>query len=146
MKKEIISTIALFGIVTSAIYAMNSEDISIVNRQWIDHMPTSDKELASIWVLVGDEDGMGAKAEISQWRQHIDMFFWEGNETIHASFPQDESQVVFSNIKAYECDVPPFELCLEMEVDNTMKKFYSRWDWEVDSLNKVGEMIINENI
>lgn len=116
----------------------------LVNRVWIDHLPTGSRDMISHLVLVDHEQGkFGATGQSSQWRHLVDVFMWrlEGKE-LRAFFPQDQVRAR-ARVKTWRCagEAPqPFELCLrisDMEYKESIV-LYSREDWVIDADDTTG--------
>jgi hypothetical protein len=124
-----VGMLGLASFSTCAIKCLDSDqDDMVFNRQWVDKIPHEDTELASVFIAI--DDGAGVTIAVSQWRQYIDFFLWEKTDegSIYIIYPQDEKKETVK-YKAWECDKPPFELCMEMGG----KMYFSRWNWEVET-------------
>lgn len=137
-----ISAIAFFVGTNALTHCAQSDDADVFfDRQWIDSIPQEPTDLMEI-LVVSKRHKKGAEATISQWRQHVDLFQWQGasgnpnHNVINIFFPQEGKNSTLE-FKAFECDHEVFELCAEVSDGHTTKKFYSFWDWRVENINSI---------
>jgi hypothetical protein len=101
-----------------------------LNRFWVDHIPTSERDPFNVFVAHTPE-GFGGFAEETQWRGQIERFRFDiqGN-TMHAVFPWSGSREDIT-LDAKRCDENEMDYCLEMTGStHGVKRYYSRIGWE----------------
>lgn len=108
-------------------------DDLLVNRPWIDHIPTSDRDLVT-HLLFLDRDGqrVGLVGRASAWRQHIELFQWsQSSGAVKLTFPQDNKEAEVK-VAVSRCEAPePLNLCLKVGQGRGSATFYSSTDWNL---------------
>jgi len=101
-----------------------------VNRFWIDHAPTNEKDPFNVFV-VHTPESIGGFAEETQWKGQIERFRFDihGN-TIHAVFPWTDTTEDIK-VDARPCHEQGMDYCLELSgSSHGVKRYYSRTGWE----------------
>ncbi|CAN5914648.1 hypothetical protein BH11MYX2_BH11MYX2_14940 [soil metagenome] len=101
-----------------------------VNRFWVDHLPTSERDPFNVFVAHTPE-GFGGFAEETQWKGQIERFRFdvEGN-TIHAVFPWSNTREDIK-LDARPCQEQDMDYCRELSgSSHGVKRYYSRKGWQ----------------
>ncbi len=108
-------------------------DDLLVNRPWIDHIPTSDRDLVThLLLLHRDGQRVGLVGRASAWRQHIELFQWsQSSGAVKLTFPQDNKEAEVK-VAVSRCEAPePLNLCLKVGQGRGSATFYSSTDWNL---------------
>ncbi|RMG98380.1 MAG: hypothetical protein D6705_06100 [Deltaproteobacteria bacterium] len=115
--------------------AESNEARHLVNRVWVERMPTDSRDVFGKLVVLDTPDGkFGVVGRSSTWVHHYEVFLWRlAGDRLSAFFPQhgvrDRVRV---RTWACEGEAPePFELCLEVSNERGRGRFYSMRAWEV---------------
>lgn len=109
----------------------------LVNRPWIDHMPTDARDMVGHVVVIDHREGQfGFTGRSSQWRHFIEGFRWQlDGDKLHFLFPQDQVRTSVQ-VKTWKCkgEAPaPFDLCMRItNANGGSAMVYSREEWEID--------------
>ena len=101
-----------------------------VNRFWIDHAPTNERDPFNVFV-VHTPESMGGFAEETQRKGQIERFRFDihGN-MIHAVFPWSNTTEDIK-VDARPCHEQGMDYCLELGgSSHGVKRYYSRTGWE----------------
>ena len=101
----------------------------VLNRFWVDHLPTGERDPFKVFVL--NVEGIGAFAEETQWKGQIERFRFDmdGN-TVHAVFPWTDTREDMK-INARPCQEQGMDYCLELSGSSRgVKRYYSRKGWQ----------------
>jgi hypothetical protein len=108
----------------------------LANQVWIERLPENDRDQIHHLVLIQEgRDRFGAFGRSSTWRHFVEVFMWQREEdrlTLH--LPQDRVRLdLTARVWNCEDEAPePFELCLEISVQDRKRVYYSRRDWVID--------------
>jgi hypothetical protein len=106
----------------------------IFNRVWIDHVPKSETESVQSFAVLTREP-LGIFDKRSHWKGEYELFRHEprGDGQLELLYPQsrDKQRVSY---RAWQCNTPGFDFCLELSGGKGARKYYSQRGWEVDSL------------
>ena len=114
--------------------AIAGDDL-LVNRPWIDHIPTSDRDLVTHFLFLSrDGQRTGLVGRVSSWRQHIELFQWSPRSgAVTLTFPQD-NKTAEVKIGVRRCEAPaPLNLCLTVGKGRGSATFYSSTDWSLST-------------
>ena len=108
----------------------------LVNQFWIERMPETRRDMVGHVSLIKHQRGkVGVAGKSSQWRHFIELFEWKlDGSKLKLHFPQDQRKAQV-NVRTWDCrkEAPePFELCLEISVQDRKRVYYSRRDWVID--------------
>jgi hypothetical protein len=101
----------------------------VLNRFWVDHLPTGERDPFKVFVL--NIEGMGAFADETQWKGQIERFRFDidGN-TVHAVFPWTDTREDIK-IHARPCQEQGMDYCLELTGSSRgVQRYYSRKGWQ----------------
>jgi hypothetical protein len=106
----------------------------VFDRLWVDHLPTSQIEMVQSFVAVTQES-VGGFVKASQWKGEYELFRYEprGDGQLELRFPQSREQQRVS-YRAWKCNEPQFDFCLEMSGGKGARKYFSQRGWEVRSV------------
>ena len=119
----------------STVTAAPAAENLLVNRPWIDHIPSSERDLVGHLIFIHrDGERFGAVGRSSMWRHTVELFHWsQSKDTIKLIFPQDNrkgsSTVTVSRCKAPE----PLNLCLKIGEGQGAVTLYSSSDWKIET-------------
>ena len=120
---------------TAGAYSLSSsssEEEMFCNRYWVDRLEPQNKEYMNIVGFV-DRPSIGLVARMSEFQTHSDMVSWnKSGEEISYTNLQDGVTETFK-YHVFECDEKGFELCMDVSVGQSTKRYYSLWEWEIDS-------------
>ena len=108
-------------------------DDLLVNRPWIDHIPTSERDLVTHFLFLSrDDQRTGLVGRVSSWRQHIELFQWSlRSGAVTLTFPQD-NKTAEVKLAVRRCEAPaPLNLCLTVGEGRRSVTFYSSTDWHL---------------
>ena len=113
----------------------------VVDRLWIDHMPTSARDMVNVFIAF-DGEAMGIFQKGSRWSGSYEMFHFEleGGQ-MRIAYPQTgkHEQV---KVRAHSCDEAQMDYCLEIEgATRGVKKYYSMEGWELRSHGDVDALL-----
>jgi hypothetical protein len=100
-----------------------------VNRFWVDHLPTGERDPFKVFVINAPE-GFGAFADETEWKGQIERFRFDmdGN-TVHAVFPWTDTREDIK-VTARTCQEQGMDYCLELSGSSRgVKRYYSRKGW-----------------
>lgn len=112
----------------------------VLDRIWIDHIPTHDRDQISVFAALTDEP-IGVFQTASAWKGHYELFRHEasGGE-IRILYPQDGHRER-ARASARKCGADGFDYCLELEgASRGVKRYYSRKGWEIDGAARLDEL------
>jgi hypothetical protein len=116
----------------------------LINRPWIDRMPSDEKDAVNAMAL-SDQD-YGAVAFASAFHWNVDIVRWNAKrDTLSLHYLQSEKKVSYQ-MRVWKCgkDAPqPFELCLSLEGDGKKLRYFSREDWRVRDLPKDAPRVLS---
>jgi len=105
----------------------------LLDRPWIDHLPSNDKDLVNAMFFI-ERDGarVGGIFRTSVWRRHMEVFRWspKGDELM-LEFPQ-VNRTIPIKAQARACDEAPdpMDLCLDVTILKKSVRLYSKKDWK----------------
>ena len=105
----------------------------LLNRIWLDRLPTKETEPAEVFVAL-EQEPIGLFQRASRWEGGWAMFKYElrGDDEIELAFPQDGSKHK-ARYKARACNEKGFDYCLEIEgAPRGAKKYVSKKEWEIE--------------
>ncbi|MBA3819562.1 MAG: hypothetical protein H0X17_11765 [Deltaproteobacteria bacterium] len=119
--------------------AADSEQL-VLDRIWIDHIPTTDTDTVQVFVAITDEP-FGAFQAASQWRGAFELFRYERDgDEIRAHYPQTGERETVTT-KARRCSEGAMDFCLELDGGTRgVKRYYSRKGWEIDGITTPAEL------
>lgn len=106
-------------------------DKLVLDRLWIDHIPTHDRDIVQVFVAI-TEQPFGIFQATSQWKGEFELFQYEahGNELRIVYGQTGERDKV--KAAARKCGDKGFDFCLELKGNSRgVKKYYSMEGWEV---------------
>lgn len=107
----------------------------LINRPWLDHAPTSERDMVS-HVLFFHKEGrrIGAVGRSSMWRQSVELFNWSpGKGQVSVHFPQtDKKGEVKVAVRKCKAEAP-FDLCLTLGSGRSATTLYSSSDWTLST-------------
>jgi len=105
----------------------------LVNRIWIDALPTNPKQKVHVFLMV-DEPQLGQFLHTSAFEGDFSLFEWHDrdNGRIDMTLLQSEKKHrVSAAVSSKGCE--PFDFCLELKgAPRGAKKYYSMQDWVVE--------------
>ena len=101
-----------------------------LNRLWIDHLPSSERDPFNVFVAHTPE-GLGGFAEETQWHGQIERFRFDvAGNVIHAVFPWSGTREDIT-VRARPCQEADMDYCLEVSgSSHGVAHYYSRVGWE----------------
>jgi hypothetical protein len=119
---------------------IETDEATLVNRIWIDHIPKNDRDVFHIFVAITD-DPLGIFQSTSQWKGEFELFRHEtsGSE-MRIHYPQTNARdKVTAN--AGRCNEKDWDYCLELKgASRGVKKYYSMKGWEIEGTPSVDEV------
>ncbi len=135
--KKVATILAACAILSAPVMLADSESESTdiaLNRQWIDHIPDGPDDLMEVLIFVDQGYKIGLTADISEYRQHVDLVEWRLDSKDRLSFENMQDRASHKmTFKAYECSQHGFDYCMDVKLDGKTKTFYSLDGWEVGS-------------
>jgi hypothetical protein len=118
---------------TDAVDAADDGGVRVAQRFWIDHVPSSDRDAISVFVLIDDEH-VGVFQKSSAWRGAFEVFRWTGRPgDIQVLYPQTGEKEVI-RAKARRCNASGMDFCLELSGNSRgVQRYYSKKGWEIDA-------------
>jgi hypothetical protein len=112
----------------------------VLDRIWIDHIPTHERDQISVFAAITDEP-VGIFQTTSVWKGNFEMLRYEFHDhELRLLFPQDGAREQVKT-RAHKCDANGFEYCLELDgASRGVKRYYSRKGWEIDGASGLGEL------
>ena len=104
----------------------------LVDRIWIDHMPTSERDKIDVFVMLG-EPSMGGFSTSSAFEGDWAAFEWGLDGGLHLRMLQTDKKhkIKASIVKGAGCE--PFDYCLRLKgAPRGSKKYGSMEDWVVN--------------
>lgn len=108
-----------------------NDDI-LVNRPWIERMPSDAKDPVHGMMFTDQEFGVVAFASAFHW--NVDVVEWKmkGDEIALHFLQEDKDATYRARLFRCEKEAPaPFELCLTLEGEGKTYRYFSRDDWRV---------------
>jgi hypothetical protein len=126
----------------SAKIADGQLDERLTDRLWIDHMPTSERDLFNVFMVMSEQP-VGAFQKASAWQGQYEIFRYrgQGSGSFGIEFPHtgDRSNV---RAKVSECHQDGMDYCLEISGSSRgVKRYYSREDWGAKTV-QAGEDLV----
>jgi hypothetical protein len=118
-------------------------DQRLTDRLWIDHMPTSERDVFNVFMVMADQP-VGAFQKASAWQGQYEIFTYQakGSGGFAVEFPHtgDRNTV---RAKVTECNQGGMDYCLELGgASRGVKRYYSRKDWGATSV-PAGEALVD---
>jgi hypothetical protein len=106
----------------------------VVDRLWIDHVPTSDRDTFQLFAAL-TEDPVGVFQQSSVWQGSYELFRYESQgEEYRMVFPQNGDKDTV-RAKARACKEAGMDYCLELSgTSRGAKRYFSRKGWELRSV------------
>jgi hypothetical protein len=110
-----------------------TDEATLVNRIWVDHIPKNDRDVFHIFVAI-TEDPLGIFQSTSQWKGEFELFRHETHgDEMRIHYPQTGQRDKVT-AKAKRCDEKDWDYCLELKGSSRgVKKYYSMKGWEIES-------------
>ena len=117
-----------------------TDEATLVNRIWVDHIPKNDRDVFHIFVAI-TEDPLGIFQSTSQWKGEFELFRHETHgDEMRIHYPQTGERDKVTT-KARRCNEKDWDYCLEMKgASRGVKKYYSMKGWEIDGADSVDDM------
>ena len=143
MSKKVWTGVVAFGLVV-AWYALRggSHDGAVgaaklppelVNRVWIDALPTSAKQKVDVFLMI-EEPRLGQFVRTSAYEGDYAVFEWrarDGKGVELVMLQTDKTHRVGFQVSTGECD--PFDYCLKVKgAPRGAKRYYSMQDWVIE--------------
>jgi len=108
-----------------------SEPGLILDRVWVDHLPSGDRDTVNAFAAVTREP-IGIFQSTSQWKGSYELFQYEASGAeLRVVFPQtgDKEKV---RARAWSCKERGMDFCLELAGSSRgVKRYHSRKGWEL---------------
>jgi hypothetical protein len=114
----------------------------VVDRLWIDHMPTNGRDVVNVFMAF-DSEAMGVFQKGSRWIGSYEMFHFElDGGQMRIAYPQTGKHELVK-LRARSCDENQMDFCLEVEgATRGVKQYYSMEGWDFRS-QKDAEAMLN---
>src|SRR5580704_4075596 len=137
MKKLlVVVVIAVIGVVGWRARSHCAPDVQdgpgdvLVDRLWIDHIPSSEREPFNILALISD-DKLGVFQNMTAYRGSYEMFRWGG---LGWKYPQT-GETDKPKIRVRRCNENGMDFCMDISGNSRgVHSYYSRKDWVIKSL------------
>jgi hypothetical protein len=118
-----------------------SDPSLILDRLWVDQLPTRPKDTANIFVAI-TRQSMGIFQSASQWKGGYEIFkYTASGSELRLVYPQtDEKEKV--KARAWQCKKRDMDYCLELTgASRGVKQYYSQNGWEVDGASTPAQLL-----
>ncbi len=136
MKKLLVlAVVAVIGVVGWRVRSHRAPDAQdgkdvLVDRLWLDHIPSSPREPFNIMALISD-DNIGVFQNTTAYRGSYEMFRWDSNGW---KYPQT-GETDKPRIRVRRCDENGMDFCMDISGNSRgVRRYYSRKDWVIKSL------------
>ena len=134
MKKLlVIAVVAVIGVVGWRVHSRDKQDGEknvLVDRLWLDHVPSSERDPINILALLSDEK-MGVFQKTTAYRGSYELFRWDRNGW---TYPQT-GETDKPTIRVRRCDEKGMDFCMDISGNSRgVRRYYSRKDWVIKSL------------
>ena len=104
---------------------------TLFDRFWIDHAPKSESDRFQAFFALKQKP-FGHFAQRTAWTGSWEGFLYKtrGDGQLELRYPHSKSEERVS-YRAWKCNEPQFDFCLEMSGGKGARKYYSRRGWEV---------------